>query len=85
MMQGSTVCRDVWFCQGKGDLELDVYPTSSRVNPVRFTEEREKVLHSICKRLRDLGSLSCWRSNDCDKNIWSWDFPYKELDAYKNV
>lgn len=73
----------LWKFQAKDEeLELYVYPNSSGNNPVLFIGKREKVIHRLYKALRDLESLSCWKESNAMSNIWSWEFPSKELNLF---
>lgn len=68
----------------QGDyIDVEVYPNASRSNSVIFSGLKNKAMHSLYKSLRDLESLDCWKHPECDKVIWSWDFPHQELDEYK--
>ena len=73
----------LWKFHAKDEgLELYVYPNSIGGKPVLFSGEREKVIHRLYKAMRDLESLSCWKEPDAIGNIWSWEFPSKELTLF---
>lgn len=74
------LCR---FTLNNESIDLEVYPNDSRVNPVKFSALTSKVTYSLYKSLRDLEACECWETPGCDKTIWSWAFPHKELDVYK--
>ena len=71
------------FNVNRKTLNLEVFPDESRVNSIKFYGPKNKVLHQLYKGLKDLGSLDCWQAKNALENIWSWEFPYKELNEYK--
>jgi len=66
-------------------LNLEVFPDQDGINSIKFTGSKNKILNQLYKGLKDLGSLRCWQAKDALENIWSWEFPYEELNKYKNV
>ncbi|WP_036523461.1 hypothetical protein [Nitrincola sp. A-D6] len=71
------------FRANDNELEIHVFPSSSRNNPIVFKGQRTKVIHRLYKALRDLETLSCWKEPDATSIIWSWEFPYQELNQFR--
>ena len=74
-----------WIFQRIDDNSISLsITTDSKTKPIHLlTDSTSIIVDPILSALNNLGEHEIW-ANDSDLRIWSWDFPYKQLQRLKN-
>ncbi|WP_413190351.1 hypothetical protein [Psychrobacter sp. AT9] len=70
------------FISFADELQIQVFPNSSRGKPFIFKGTREEVLYNLYKALKELETESFMQDPDDMMHVWSWDFPSITLNKY---